>query len=246
MNEALFFASLIAVFAAVVAMNRIFGKAGLFAWVAFAPILANILTAKQITLFGLDVTMGTILFSSIFLATDIINENYGRKEATKAVWISFVSVCGYIVVANIALLFVPNEFDFANESMKQLLGTSLRISIVSAVMFLLANLADVAIYNYIKKKNKALWLRNNVSTMISNGIENFAFITLAFVGTMPFENLMIIAAGTTAVEVITSICDTPFLYLATNKWEEIKQKIDEKRAERKAARKTDGEQNDVV
>ena len=217
MNELLFTFSMFAVFAAVVIMNRIFGKAGLFAWVAFAPILANILTAKQITLFGLDVTMGTILFSSIFLATDIANENYGREEATKAVWISFASVCIYIVVANVSLLFIPNEFDFANESMKQLLGTSLRISIVSAVMFLLANLADIAIYNYIKKKNKALWLRNNISTIVANCIENFFFITLAFLGTMPFKNLMIIAAGTTVIEIITSICDTPFLYLATKK-----------------------------
>lgn len=217
MNELLFIFSIFAVFAAVVAQNKLFGKAGLFAWVALAPIMANILTAKQITLFGLDVTMGTILFSSIFLATDIVNENYGREEATKSVWISFAAVCIYIVVANVSLLYVPNEMDFANESMKQLLGTSLRISIVSAVMFLLANLADIAIYNYVKKKNKALWLRNNVSTMISNGVENFAFITLAFLGTMPFESLMIIAAGTTIIEVITSICDTPFLYLATGK-----------------------------
>lgn len=218
MNELLFFVSVILTFSAVVITGRLFGKAGLFAWVAFAPILANILTAKQVTIFGLDVTMGTILFASIFLASDILNEKYGRKEATKAAWIAFASVCGYIVVANISLLYIPNDFDFAHESMKQLFGTSLRISIASAVMFLLANLADVAIYNFMKKKNqKALWLRNNVSTVISNGLENFAFITLAFLGTMPLPDLMIIAAGTTAIEIVTSICDTPFLYLATKK-----------------------------
>lgn len=216
MNEILFFVSIILAFSAVVIMTRLFGKAGLFAWVAFAPIMANILTAKQITIFGIDVTMGTILFASIFLASDMLNEKYGQKEASKAAWIAFASVCGYIVVANISLLYIPNELDFSNESMKQLFGTSLRISIVSALMFLLANLADVAIYSYMKKKNKkALWLRNNVSTIISNGAENFAFITLAFWGQMPFENLMMIAAGTTIIEIIASVCGTPFLYLAT-------------------------------
>lgn len=216
MNEILFFASIILAFAGVVIMGRLFGKAGLFAWAAFAPILANILTAKQVTIFGLDVTMGTILFASIFLASDILNEKHGRKDAAKSAWIAFASVCGYIVVANIALLYVPNELDFANESMKQLFGTSLRISVVSAVMFLFANLADVAIYSAIKKRGeKALWLRSNVSTIIANGAENFAFILLAFWGMMPFADLMMIAAGTTVIEIVASICGTPFLYLST-------------------------------
>ena len=215
MNEILFFVSIILTLSAVVIMCRIFGKAGLFAWVAFAPIMANILTAKQITIFGLDVTMGTILFASIFLASDTLNERYGRKEASKAAWIAFASVCGYIIVANISLLYIPNEFDFANESMKQLFGTSLRISVVSALMFLFANLADVAIYSRMKMNKKALWMRNNVSTIISNGTENFAFIILAFWGSMPFADLMMIAAGTTVIEIIVSVCGTPFLYLAT-------------------------------
>lgn len=216
MNEILFFVSVILTFSAVVIMGRLFGKAGLFAWVAFAPILANILTAKQVTIFGLDVTMGTILFASIFLASDILNEKYWRKDAEKSAWIAFASVCGYIVVANISLLYVPNELDFANESMKQLLGTSLRISVVSALMFLLANLADVAIYSAIKNRGeKALWLRSNVSTIIANGAENFAFIALAFWGQMPFTDLLLIAAGTTVIEIVASICGTPFLYLST-------------------------------
>lgn len=218
MNELLFFVSIIAAFTGVILVNRLFGRAGLFAWVSFAPVMANILTAKQVTIFGLDVTMGTIMFASIFLATDILNELYGRREATKAAWIAFASVCGYIIVSNIALLYAPNYLDYSHESMASLFGTSMRISIVSALMFLAANLLDVIIYNQIRKKNgKALWLRNNVSTITSNCIENFLFITLAFYGQMPFADLMMIALGTTILEVIASICDTPFLYIATRR-----------------------------
>lgn len=216
MNELLFFVSIIGAFTGVVLVNRLFGKAGLFAWIAFAPIMANILTAKQVTIFGLDVTLGTIMFASIFLASDILNELYGRKEATKAAWITFASVCGYIIVSNIALLYIPNSFDYSHESMAALFGASMRISIVSALMFLAANLLDVIIYNQIRKKNeKALWLRNNVSTITSNCLENFLFITFAFYGQMPFGDLMLIALGTTIIEVIASVCDTPFLYIAT-------------------------------
>ena len=219
MNELLFFISIVGAFFGVVVAFRVFGKAGLFAWVAFAPIMANILTAKQVTIFGLDVTMGTILFASIFLASDILNEKHGKKEASKAAWLAFASVCGYIIIANISLLYVPNAFDFSQESMSQLFGTSIRISVVSALMFLLANLADVAIYNYIKGKGeKKMWLRSNVSTIIANCLENFLFVILAFWGLMPFKDLLMIALGTSVLEVIASVCGTPFLYIATKKF----------------------------
>ena len=137
-----------------------------------------------------------------------------EKNARKTSWLAFVSVLCYIGIARISLIFIPNDFDFANESMNTLFGTSIRISIVSAILLLLANLLDVVIYNIIKKKSKFVWLRNNVSTMVSNCIENFLFVFLAFFGIMPIEDLLLIALGTTIIEIITSICDTPFLYLA--------------------------------
>lgn len=219
MNELLFFGSVIAVFTAVVLAQRIFGRAGLFAWVAFAPVMANILTAKQVTIFGLDVTMGTILFASVFLTSDILSEIYGKAEAQKSAWISFAFVTAYIVVAQVSLYFIPNSFDYSQESMNQVFGTSIRISIVSAFLFLIANLVDVTIYNKIKRKyKKAMWLRNNVSTIVSNCTENFIFVFLAFYGIMPVRELLIIAAGTTVIEIIASICGTPFLYWAKRRY----------------------------
>lgn len=218
MNEILFFLSMIAVFSAVVIAERIFGKSGLYAWAAFAPIMANILTAKQIALFGLDVTMGTVLFASLFLCTDIMSEKHGEREAKKAVWIATAFVGVFIVTAQVALLFLPNEFDFASEAMQSLFGTSLRISIVSLILFLLSNLLDVWLYNHLKRKSeKKMWLRNNVATIISNCAENFVFVFLAFVGTMSVTDCLMIALGTSVIEIVASVCDTPFLYIAKHK-----------------------------
>lgn len=215
MNEILFVLSMLAVFTAIVLAERFFGKGGLFAWAATVPIIANILTAKQITLFGLDVTMGTILFASVFLCTDILSEKYSKKDAQKAVLLSAFFLCGYVITAQVALLFVPNFLDFAHESMTNLFGASIRITIASVVMFVVANLADVWIYNAMKKKaEKHLWLRNNVATIVSNCLENFLFVILAFWGTMPAKDCVFVALGTSFVEVIVSVCDTPFLYWA--------------------------------
>lgn len=215
MNELLFIISMVATFGAVVVLQRVFGKSGLMAWLAFAPVMANILTAKQVTVFGIDATLGTILFASTFLATDMLSEVYGKRVAKRAAWIGFAFVCIYIVAGQIALLYTPNELDFSHIHMQELFGTSIRISVISAVLFLIANLADILIYDILKKKNeKALWLRNNVATIISNGLENFVFIFLAFYGTMTARECLVIAAGTTVIEIIAGICDTPFLYLA--------------------------------
>lgn len=215
MNEILFVLSMLAVFGTVVLAERLFGKSGLFAWAAVVPVIANILTAKQITLFGLDVTMGTILFASLFLCTDIMSEKYSKKDAKKAVWLSAFFLCGYIVVAQIALLFVPNALDFAHESMAGLFGTSIRITVASVLMFVIANFVDVWIYNAIKKKSeKHLWLRNNVATIVSNCLENFLFVLLAFWGTMPAKDCLFVALCTSFIEVFVSVCDTPFLYWA--------------------------------
>lgn len=215
MNELLFFISLIGVFGAVVLLQKVYGKSGLIAWLAFAPVMANILTAKQVTIFGIEATLGTVLFASTFLATDILSEIYGKKAARRAVWVGFVFVCGYIVISQFALLYAPNELDFSHAYMEQLFGTSIRISIISALLFLIANLFDVLIYDHLRKKNEnAMWLRNNVATIISNGLENFAFIFLAFYGTMGVRDCLLIATGTTVIEIIAGVCDTPFLYLA--------------------------------
>ena len=81
MNVILLFVEIFCTFGALVLANRFFGKYGLLAWVPVASILANIMTAKTVDMFGLSSTMGTVLFASTFLATDILTENYNFKLA---------------------------------------------------------------------------------------------------------------------------------------------------------------------
>ena len=69
----------------VLIMYKFFGRTGLFVWVGFATVLANIQVVKLIEIFGLTATLGNAVYGSIFLVTDIINEKYGKKEAKKAV-----------------------------------------------------------------------------------------------------------------------------------------------------------------
>lgn len=218
MNIVLLIAEIVLTFSMVLAMRKWFGKEGLFVWVSVATVLANIMTAKTVTLAGLDTTLGTVLFASTFLCTDILTECYSKRDATKAVKLGTLSAACFIVASQIALAYIPSPIDYANESMKTLFGLNLRISLASITMYFIANYVDVLVYDKLKSKmgGKKLWIRNNISTILCNGLENFAFIWLAFAGIYSGMDIIIIAGSTTLIEIIVAICDTPFLYIAKN------------------------------
>lgn len=215
-NEILLFIEILVVFSGVLLFKKLFGKIGVIAWVPIATILANIITAKNAGIFGLSTAIGTVMFSSIFLATDILNECYGKEYAKKAVYLGLISNIVLIVSTQIALMYVPSSIDYANGSMQTLFGLNLRISIASAVMYFISNMLDVIIFDKIKNKTngKMLWFRNNFSTILCNCLENFFFIGFAFYGIYDIKTILIIAGSTSVIEMIAALCDTPFLYLA--------------------------------
>lgn len=227
MNTSILFAEIVLCFTAVVVAGKLFGEYGLTAWVALATVAANIMTAKTSVIFGMDAATGTVLFASTFLATDILCERYGAQAARRAVYIGLSSIIAFTVAAQITLAYRPSPFDYAQDSMSTLFALNLRISISSAIMYFIANLADVALFEGIRKKTgeKKLWLRNNVSTILCNCAENFAFIFLAFAGIYSVRECVVIAASTSMIEAVVAVCDTPFLYLATREARRYGEKI---------------------
>lgn len=216
MNNALIFLEILIVFSGVLFFHRFFGKSGVIAWVAIATVLANIITAKNAMVFGLSTAIGTVLFASTFLATDILSECYSKKDARLAVYVGLMSNVVLIVATQIALRYIPSPFDYAQDAMQTLFSLNLRISIASALMYFVSNMADVYIFNKLKEKmnGRKMWLRNNVSTILCNCLENFGFIALAFWGIYDGKTIVIIAVSTSIVEMIVALLDTPFLYIA--------------------------------
>ena len=216
MNELLLLIETIIIFTTVVLAKKWFGKEGLLAWVAVASILANIELVKSIDVLGLSATLGNILFASNFLATDILTECYGTKEAKKGVYIGVFSLLIFLICTQFALLYIPNGLDIAHGSMQTLFTLTPRVCIGSLVMYFIANRVDVFLYDKLKVKfkDKKMWFRNNVSTIVCNCLENFGLFIIAFGGVFPLKELMIMAISSSIIEVLIALCDTPFLYLA--------------------------------
>jgi len=188
-NILLWILLLIINFGLILIAYRLFGKAGLYSWMAIAAILANIQVLKTVELFGMVATLGNIIYGTSFLCTDILTENHSKKEAKKGVWIGFFSLISTVIIMTICLWFVPHESDFAQGSLETIFSVMPRIALASLVAYLISNFHDIWAYNFWRKKfsgYKNIWIRNNLSTMTSQLIDSIIFSTIAFLGV--FEN----------------------------------------------------------
>ena len=83
-NELLFILQMIVSLSFVLCLFKL-GKEYLIGYIGFAVILSQIFVNKQFDLFGLAASGGNVMYASLFLATDLLSEWYGKKEAKRAV-----------------------------------------------------------------------------------------------------------------------------------------------------------------
>ena len=215
-NEILWFVLLFLNFGFVLLAYKLFGKNGLYAWVALVVILANIQVLKTIEIFSLVTAMGTILYSSLYLVTDILNEKYGKKDARKSVFIGFFILMSMTIIMQITLYFVPHDSDILSPHISAIFSLMPRIAFASLTAYLISQLYDVWLFALIKKKmkGKRLWLRNNISTISSQILDNVIFTSIAFIGIYEFSIIIQIFIVSMIMKIIVAALDTPFIYLA--------------------------------
>lgn len=217
MNEGLWVVMLLANFGAILLAYRLFGRTGLYAWMAIACIVANIQVVKTVNLFGLTATLGNIVYASSFLATDILSENHGRKDAARAVQIGFFALVMMTVLMILALWFRPDPSDFAQKSLKTIFGFMPRIALASLAAYLLSQSHDVVAFHFWKRlrpEPRFLWLRNNASTIVSQLLDTTVFCTIAFTGVFPAAVFWKIFLTTYVLKFVVAALDTPFVYAA--------------------------------
>ena len=221
MNEWLLAGQVVLAYGAVVAAWRFFGRAGLYAWSVLATVAANIEVIVQVRAFGMDMTLGNVLFASTFLVTDVLSEMCGKREANRAVRIGiFGSVC-FVAISQMWLHFVPGAEDFALPHMREVFGNTPRIVLASLGVYAVVQHLDVILYHAIWRRTERLggnrrawlWVRNNGSTLCSQLANTVLFTYAAFWGTFTQAHLWHIVWSSLAIFVATSLLDTPFVYL---------------------------------
>ena len=219
----LWFIMLIFCFSSILIFLRLFGFAGLYVYSALAVIIGNIQVLKTVDFFYSPepVALGTILFSSTYLCTDILSEHFGKDKAQKNVLISFVSFLFVTIVMLVTIGFNPSANDWAQDSLENIFTPMSRFFIASMIAYLVSQYFDVWIYSTIKNltMNRFLWLRNNLSTILSSLIDNTVFSILAWIILNPnpetfYNVIMIYILGTYILRIFIAFIDTPFMYLS--------------------------------
>lgn len=221
-NEIILIASIFVFFGGTVGFFKFFGKTGLYAWTVICTIAANIEVLILVHAFGLDTTLGNVLFASSFLATDIMSEVYGKKEANKCVWIGIAANITFIIISQSWFLYVPAEGDAMASPIRTVFSNTPRVMIASLFAYAVCEIYDVWAYHKIwsvtEKKSgnrKAyLWLRNNGSTLVSQFINVVVFNLAAFAGVFPKSVMIQVLVFGYLIFIVTSLLDTPFVYLA--------------------------------
>ena len=220
-NEILLIIELIVIYACVLVFFRFFGARGLTSFMVIMTIMANIEVLILVDAFGMTQTLGNVLFASTFLITDILSENYGKQEAQKAVNIGILTSVVFVAVSSFWLLFSPSAEDWAFSSIQAIFTNTPRVIAASLLAYAICQKLDVWLYHkwwaFTTKRSdriKFLWLRNNGSTLISQLLNAILFNGLAFYGVYEWSVLISVILSSYVIFVVTSLADTPFVYLA--------------------------------
>ena len=221
-NELLLIGSLLLIYGAVLVAYRIFGKSGLYVMTAVATAFANIEVLMLIDGFGMQQTLGNVMFASTYLITDILSENEGKQSADKAVWLGVFTSVIMLLFTQYWLLYTPAEADWATEHIAAVFSTTPRMLLASFVGYVVSQRFDVWLYHrwwdFTTKKTgstqRFLWLRNNCSTLVSQSINTVLFTLIAFAGWYDGKTLLSVMLSSYVIFIFTSLLDTPIVYIA--------------------------------
>jgi uncharacterized integral membrane protein (TIGR00697 family) len=204
-------------------LYRFFGKAGLQVAISTAIILANLQGPKLTIIFGMQTSLGVIFYSSIFFATDVLSENYGKAEANKAVRMGFAVSVIVLVMLSLALLYLPStrpETAAYSASIHDAFATIVtftpRFVFGSLLAYYVSQTFDVWAFHKIKEMTgeRWLWLRNNGSTISSQALDTVIYSLVAWWGIVDLKTAIALGAAKYVFKIGIAFIDTIFIYWA--------------------------------
>lgn len=178
-------------------------------------LLANILASKIVILGGLILPAAIILYPFTFLFTDVVAETEGKESAHRLVMMGFYMSLLMVLVLIVGKLLPAAPFWPHQDAYNAILGSTPRIVLASMTAYLISQNHDVWAFHFWRTRTggRHLWLRNNLSTLVSQLIDSVIFIGIAFGGLYPLKTILIMMGSQYLVKAAIAVLDTPFCYL---------------------------------
>lgn len=200
-----------------------------------------------------NLTAGALIWPVVFITTDLINEYFGKPGVKRISYLTALLILYAFVVIFLAIQLPPASWwaTITNEdgsifhmdtAFNRVLGQGLRIIAGSLTAFLLGQLVDVFVFQKLKQAtgNRRLWLRATGSTLVSQLVDSFVVLFIAFYGV--FSNAQIVAIGITnyLYKFLVAILLTPVIYLGHAMIDRYLGKENAEKISAEAARKSRG------
>jgi queuosine precursor transporter len=175
---------------------------------------ANTIATKLITVGGVVLTAGIVIFPLSYVLGDVLTEVWGYATARRVIWLGFA--CNALMVAAIwvgaAIPAAP--FWKGQSAYEEILGQTPRILLASFVAYLAGEFSNSFVLAKMKilTQGRWLWTRTVGSTLVGQAFDTVIFVTLAFAGTVPPRALGAIIVAQWAVKVAYEAAATPLTY----------------------------------
>lgn len=177
---------------------------------------------------SLNFTAGTLLWPIVFVFTDVINEFYGKRGVRMISWIAVALILYGFVFAFAAIHLAPASWwiDAAKDqgvpdyqkAFAAVFGQGLWTIGGSVIAFLLGQLIDVSVFHRIRRATgeRFVWLRATGSTAVSQLVDSFVVLYIAFVlGPQQWPTSLFLAVSTVnyAYKMLAAVALIPLIYL---------------------------------
>jgi queuosine precursor transporter len=181
-------------------------------------IVAELISCKLISIGPFTTIVGVIPWPIVFLATDIINEFYGKKAVRQ---LSILTSCliGYaFIVVFMAMNIKAHPASPTNDAeFNKVFGQSLWVIVGSITAFLVSQVLDVYVFWFVRERTgmKFIWMRSTVSTLVSQLIDSFVVLGIGFwlPGRFTFNQFIEIGLDNYMFKILIAIGLTPFIYI---------------------------------
>lgn len=175
---------------------------------------ANIFSGRLTVIFGFVNTLTLPIYAAIYLATDSAAEHYGKKVAYQVVLMGIFAQLCMVIFSQIIIRTSYYGDSVIAESLFTIFGFLPRIVLGSLIAYTFSQYFDVMLYHFLKERHqgKHLWLRNCLSTILSQGIDSAIFLSIAFYGVI--SDLGDLFVSVWLFKVGIALIDTPFVYLS--------------------------------
>lgn len=177
-------------------------------------ILSNILAVKLFQIGSFVLPGAVVIYMVTYLVTDVIGEVYGKQAAKRTVRAGFLTQVVALLFIALIIYLPPADVFMHQEEFVLILGGGFRVAFASLLSYVVSQNIDVFIFHFFKDRHgkKKLWLRNNVSTMVSQLIDTIIFIVVSFYGLVPMSVLLGMIGAQYIVKFIIAALDTPAVY----------------------------------